>query len=184
MVLDISGGWLEPSNGLQSTWMRPDVRKEITRRVKGTWCVQYTRNSLCGTARYTVVWFFNFLCNQHCSPSYIFYATHSSQITQRKRKESPNSIRPHLLSSVAWISCVRTSRLKSYVPMVMPANSSTFCCTLQGICRRRTLNSPKLIRLLLVQGSKHSLWFIWIMQAYYRLHSDSSNRSHIHSNHF
>jgi len=92
------------------------------------------------------------LLNEHCSLSYIFYAGHSSQNILTKRKEHPYSTRPHLLSSVDWICCVRTSRLKSYIMMAMDPTLSGFCSTFQWICRRTTLNSPKLISVFVIPG--------------------------------
>ena len=90
------------------------------------------------------------LLNEHCSLSYIFYAGHSSQNILTKRKEHPYSTRPHLLSSVDWICCVRTSRLKSYIMMAMDPTISGFCSAFQWICRRTTLNSPKLISVFVI----------------------------------
>jgi hypothetical protein len=74
--------------------------------------------------------FFN-LINDHSSLFYIFYAGHSSQNILTKRMERPYSTRCHLLSSVDWICCVKTSRLKSYMTMGMDATLSGFCSVFQ-----------------------------------------------------
>ena len=111
----------------------------------------FLRSSLCSAARYTVVWFLTYLMNiVPCLT--IFYAGHSSQNILTKRKEHPYSTRPHLLSSVDWICCVRTSRLKSYIIMAMDPTLCSFCCASQWICRRTTLNSPKLISVFVIPG--------------------------------
>jgi hypothetical protein len=106
------------------------------------------------------VFFNNFLCNHDSSSSYSFYIAHSSQSILRKRREHPD-----------W-TCVRTSRLKSYIEMVMPANLSSFWCALQEICQRDALNSPKLSSAIVGRGllcGFSPLWFLWIFRAHYRL---------------
>lgn len=57
--------------------------------------------------------------------------------------------------------------------MATPANSSSFCCALQGVCpRAASLNSPKLSSVIVSPGlvcGFSPLWFVWILRAHYRL---------------
>jgi hypothetical protein len=92
------------------------------------------------------------LINKHSALSYIFYAGYSSQNVLAKRNECPYVTVSHLLSFVDWICCVRTSRLKSYIMMAMDPTLSGFCSAFQWICRRTTLNSPKLVSVFVIPG--------------------------------